>query len=244
MDKFLGDRDHQAKVCLHELLLRGLRAGSPARIPLYVRLSSTLEDSARSSIRRRRAWHLRRSVLRYRSVGRTRSRASSLFTSDSREFIFSTVSRILSMSRKRSDCANPSDRINREIWTRWRALVQVGFVLLFALSRTDCRLRRSIWLAIAMTSDLRLAALPSVHSCWPGVTISSMGRFPVASSRRKADICWVTIAERDSAFSVLSCPRSMRLATSTSPQRVSRDMRPASRRYVRTRSLGSSTAPG
>src|SRR5207247_5395613 len=25
MDKFLGDRDHPAKVCLHELLLRGLR---------------------------------------------------------------------------------------------------------------------------------------------------------------------------------------------------------------------------
>src|SRR5947208_16062949 len=160
MDKFLGDRDHQAKVCLHELLLRGLRAGSPARIPLYVRLSSTLEDSARSSIRRRRAWHLRRSVLRYRSVGRTRSRASSLFTSDSREFIFSTVSRILSMSRKRSDCANPSDRINREIWTRWRALVQVrarrllGFVFLFALSRTNCRLRCSIWLAIALTFNM------------------------------------------------------------------------------------------
>src|SRR5438034_3496959 len=97
---------------------------------------------------------------------------------------------------------------------------------------------------MAMTSHLRLADPSSVHSCWPGVTISWMGRFPVASSLRKADICWVTIAARDSAFSVLSCPRSMRLATSTSAQRVSRDMRPASRRYVRTTSLGSSAAPG
>ena len=45
------------------------------------------------------------------------------------------------------------------------------------------------------------------------------------SSRRNADISRATSAERDSALSVLSCPRSMRLARSTSASRVNRDIR-------------------
>ncbi len=50
--------------------------------------------------------------------------------------------------------------------------------------------------------------------------------------------------ERDRTFRTVSWPRSMRLAISTSPSRVSSGTVPISRRYMRTGSLVFSSAPG
>ena len=54
----------------------------------------------------------------------------------------------------------------------------------------------------------------------------------------------ITMGDRESAFRTRSCPRSMRLAISTSPSRVSSGTVPISRRYMRTGSLVFSSAPG
>ncbi len=50
-------------------------------------------------------------------------------------------------------------------------------------------------------------------------------------------IFWITSGDRDSALSTMVCPRSIRLAISTSPSRVSSGTAPISRRYMRTGSL-------
>src|SRR6185437_8137045 len=67
----------------------------------------------------------------------------------------------------------------------------------------------------------------------------SLAQFPPSASSSL-----ITIGERDSAFSTRNCPRSIRLAISTSPSRVSNGTVPISRRYMRTGSLVFSSAPG
>ena len=59
-----------------------------------------------------------------------------------------------------------------------------------------------------------------------------------------ARISLITMGERESAFSTRNWPRSMRLAISTSPSRVSSGTVPISRKYMRTGSLVFSRAPG
>ena len=59
-----------------------------------------------------------------------------------------------------------------------------------------------------------------------------------------ARMSWITSGERDSAFSTVFWPRSMRRAISTSPSRVSSGTVPISRRYMRTGSLIFSPTPG
>ena len=56
--------------------------------------------------------------------------------------------------------------------------------------------------------------------------------------------CWTTTGIRETALMIDSLPRSMRLAISTSPSRVSRGTVPISRRYIRTGSLVLSIALG
>ena len=75
-------------------------------------------------------------------------------------------------------------------------------------------------------------------------TTSLMERTPRFRSSPMATISRMTMGERDSAFSTRSWPRSMRLAISTSPSRVSSGTVPISRRYMRTGSLVFSSAPG
>ena len=71
-----------------------------------------------------------------------------------------------------------------------------------------------------------------------------MERTPRFRSSPMAMISRITIGERDSALSTRSWPRSMRLAISTSPSRVSSGTVPISRRYMRTGSLVFSRVPG
>ena len=61
-------------------------------------------------------------------------------------------------------------------------------------------------------------------------TVSLIERTPRFNSSPMARTWRTTIGERESAFKAESCPRSMRLAISTSPSRVSRGEAPISRR--------------
>ena len=56
-------------------------------------------------------------------------------------------------------------------------------------------------------------------------------------------ISWITSGARESDFSTVFWPRSMRRAISTSPSRVSSGTVPISRRYMRTGSLTFSPTP-
>ena len=93
-------------------------------------------------------------------------------------------------------------------------------------------------------SSTRFCKISSVISSSSKTTISLIERRPRFKSSPRASTCWITMGERESAFSAVSCPRSMRLAISTSSSRVSSGEAPISRRYTRTGSLAESGAPG
>ena len=76
------------------------------------------------------------------------------------------------------------------------------------------------------------------------VTTSLIERTPFLRSSPMASNSRITIGDRDKALRTRSCPRSMRLAISTSPSRVSSGTVPISRKYMRTGSLVFSRAPG
>ena len=90
----------------------------------------------------------------------------------------------------------------------------------------------------------RLSSTSSVISSSSKSTTSLMERTPRLRSSPMAIISRITIGERDNALSTRNWPRSMRLAISTSPSRVSSGTVPISRRYMRTGSLVFSSAPG
>src|SRR5207245_499486 len=71
-----------------------------------------------------------------------------------------------------------------------------------------------------------------------------VGKTEVTHTQTEASNCLLKIVEREIALRARNCPRSMRLAISTSPSRVSNGTVPISRRYMRTGSLVFSSAPG
>src|SRR5450759_835149 len=68
--------------------------------------------------------------------------------------------------------------------------------------------------------DAVLEDLPMISSS-SKTTVSLIERTPCLKSSPMVRTCRITIGERESAFNVRSCPRSMRLAISTSHPRVS-----------------------
>ena len=76
------------------------------------------------------------------------------------------------------------------------------------------------------------------------IAISRMVRWPAFSCSPISRIFLATVGVREIDLITASLPRSMRLAISTSPSRVSRGTVPISRRYMRTGSLVLSSAPG
>ena len=97
---------------------------------------------------------------------------------------------------------------------------------------------------LAVVARTRAERISSVSSSSSKVTTSLMLRTPRLRSSPSPTISRITIGEREMAFITRSCPRSMRLAISTSPSRVSRGTVPISRRYMRTGSLVFSRVPG
>ena len=110
--------------------------------------------------------------------------------------------------------------------------------------------QRGLFVGLDMSSILpvnsfrRFCRISSVISSSSKVTTSLMERTPFFRSSPIASSSWITMGERDSAFRTRIWPRSMRLAISTSPSRVSSGTVPISRKYMRTGSLVFSRAPG
>ena len=96
----------------------------------------------------------------------------------------------------------------------------------------------------ATVARTRACRISSVSSSSSKVTTSLMLRTPRFRSSPSAMISRMTMGEREMAFMTRICPRSMRLAISTSPSRVSSGTVPISRRYMRTGSLVFSRVPG
>ena len=96
----------------------------------------------------------------------------------------------------------------------------------------------------ATVERTRACTTSSVSSSSSKTTTSFTLRTPRFRSSPSATISRITIGEREIAFSTRICPRSMRLAISTSPSRVSSGTVPISRRYMRTGSLVFSSVPG
>ncbi len=90
----------------------------------------------------------------------------------------------------------------------------------------------------------RVCTTSSVSSSSSKITTSFTLRTPRLRSSPSAAISRITMGEREMALSTRICPRSMRLAISTSPSRVSSGTVPISRRYMRTGSLVFSSVPG
>ena len=96
----------------------------------------------------------------------------------------------------------------------------------------------------ATVERTRACTTSSVSSSSSKTTTSFTLRTPRFRSSPSATISRITIGEREIAFSTRICPRSMRLAISTSPSRVSSGTVPISRKYMRTGSLVFSSVPG
>ncbi len=90
----------------------------------------------------------------------------------------------------------------------------------------------------------RACTTSSVSSSSSKITTSLTLRTPRFKSSPRATISRITMGEREMALSTRSWPRSMRLAISTSPSRVSSGTVPISRRYMRTGSFVFSRVPG
>ena len=96
----------------------------------------------------------------------------------------------------------------------------------------------------ATVALMRVSTTSSVSSSSSKITTSFTLRTPRFRSSPRATISRITMGEREMAFSTRIWPRSMRLAISTSPSRVSRGTVPISRKYMRTGSLVFSSVPG
>ena len=104
-----------------------------------------------------------------------------------------------------------------------------------------CLTRVSMRATVALT---RACTTSSVSSSSSKMTTSFTLRTPRLRSSPRAAISRMTMGEREMALSTRIWPRSMRLAISTSPSRVSSGTVPISRRYMRTGSLVFSSVPG
>ena len=96
----------------------------------------------------------------------------------------------------------------------------------------------------ATVARTRACTTSSVSSSSSKITTSFTLRTPRFRSSPSATISRITMGEREMALSTRFWPRSMRLAISTSPSRVSSGTVPISRRYMRTGSLVFSSVPG
>ena len=94
------------------------------------------------------------------------------------------------------------------------------------------------------TSRARSSTRSSVISSSLKITSSRMVRLPARSCSPMSMIARAMVGVREIDLMTASLPRSMRLAISTSPSRVSSGTVPISRRYMRTGSLVLSSAPG
>ncbi len=104
-----------------------------------------------------------------------------------------------------------------------------------------CFTSASMRATVALT---RACTTSSVSSSSSKITTSFMLRTPRFRSSPSATISRITMGEREMALSTRIWPRSMRLAISTSPSRVSSGTVPISRKYMRTGSLVFSSVPG
>ena len=150
-----------------------------------------------------------------------------------------------------------SSRTMREMYTFSRAIAQRSRRASFTLALLPgaiaacfssscaiffwCFTSASVRATVAFT---RACTTSSVSSSSSKITTSFTLRTPRFRSSPSAAISRITIGEREIAFSTRIWPRSMRLAISTSPSRVSSGTVPISRRYMRTGSLVFSSVPG
>ena len=130
-------------------------------------------------------------------------------------------------------------------------ILGLGLGILAARARrASPRSAASFFWCLTMTSmrptvaRTRACRISSVSSSSSKVTTSLMLRTPRRRSSPRPTISRMTMGEREMAFMTRSWPRSMRLAISTSPSRVSSGTVPISRRYMRTGSLVFSSVPG
>ena len=169
----------------------------------------------------------------------------------------STVLLTLSSRRLRSRGVYFSSRTMREMYTFSRAMVQRSRRASFTLALLPaeiaacfssscaiffwCFTSASVRATVAFT---RACTTSSVSSSSSKITTSFTLRTPRFRSSPSAAISRITMGEREMALSTRIWPRSMRLAISTSPSRVSSGTVPISRRYMRTGSLVFSSVPG
>ena len=106
-----------------------------------------------------------------------------------------------------------------------------------------CRALRTASVCLS-TSRARSSSRSSVISSSLKMTSSRTVRWPALRPSPIAMIFCATIGVRVIDLMTESLPRSIRLAISTSPSRVSRGTVPISRRYMRTGSLVLSRVPG
>ncbi len=167
----------------------------------------------------------------------------------------STVLLTLSRRRLRSWLVYFSSRTMRDTSTFSRAMAQrvlrysralaLGLMVAsfsssaapFFWCFTSASMRPTVW-------RTRACSTSSVISSSSKMTTSLMLRTPRLRSSPRPTISRITMDEREMAFITRIWPRSMRLAISTSPSRVSSGTVPISRRYMRTGSLVFSSVPG
>ncbi len=166
----------------------------------------------------------------------------------------STASLMSSMSRRLTGSVNSISRMARDTRTRARMAFQRArryfFLSFFSVASSfSCafsyRARALRTASICLcTSRARSSRRSSVISSSLKITSSRIVRWPALRASPIAMIFWDTVGVRVMDLMTASLPRSMRLAISTSPSRVSSGTVPISRRYIRTGSLVLSSVPG
>ena len=167
----------------------------------------------------------------------------------------STALRMVSINRRIVDALNLTPRTRRETRMVARLHSQRMWRCSFGLvprgtASSFWRICRAFLWSFPISSMVRVSSTfrSSVSSSLMSgslKTITSRAVMtPFRTSSPSARIFWITSGERERAFETARCPRSMRLAISTSLSRVRSATAPISRRYMRTGSLVFSPMPG
>ena len=169
--------------------------------------------------------------------------------------MLSTVLLTRSIRRLRSALVKPSRRMTRETMTCSRPNAQRHLAMIArSLLLRDVRqllgkLNRLLVVLLQLVDASRNIVQAVGDDLFRDLLLVEENNFldgadPRFRSSPIAMISRMTMGERESAFRTRSWPRSMRLAISTSPSRVSSGTVPISRRYMRTGSLVFSSVPG
>ena len=155
-----------------------------------------------------------------------------------------SVNSIFRISCDSSTRARSASQRTRRYFRLSRVVAPFGVFSSFSLHfSTACQALRTASICRS-TCRLRSSILSSVSSSSMKVTSSRMLRSSAFSGSPICMIARAIVGVREIDLMTASLPRSMRLAISTSPSRVSSGTVPISRRYIRTGSLVLSSAPG